>query len=149
MVVGLAAGLGSAGMAVIGQTNGKGELAEGRRISTQLIVFASAAGVVLAPVLFLLAFPVSAGVNPQISQGVFTYLALNALVVPFSFLESIYNAIKNANGNPEATFVRMVILLIVKVIFNALFIAVLRWGVHGRSDGFACIQRDHHSLDVL
>ena len=131
MVIGLAQGLGSAGMAIIGQTNGKGQLAEGRRISTQLIVFTSMLGLALAPVLFLLAFPISEIVKPEISQGVFTYLALNALIVPFSFLESIYNAIKNANGNPEATFIRMVILLIVKVIFNALFIAVLRWDVLG------------------
>lgn len=131
MVVGLAQGLGSAGMAVIGQTNGKGQLAEGRRISSQLIVFTSVLGFALAPVLFLLAYPISGIVNPQISEGVFTYLALNALVIPFSFLESIYNAIKNANGNPEATFIRMVILLIAKVIFNTLFIAVLRWDVVG------------------
>ncbi len=131
MVVGLAAGLGSAGMALIGQTNGKGQLTEARRISTQLIMFASMLGIVLAPVLLALAYPVSAHVDPQISQGVFTYLALSALSIPFSFLESIYNAIKNANGNPEATFVRMVILLIVKVVFNVLFIAVLRWGVTG------------------
>ncbi len=133
MVVGLAAGLGSAGMAVIGQTNGKGQLAEGRRISTQLIVFSSALGVALAPLLYFAAYPVSASVNAQISQDVFTYLALNALIVPFSFLESIYNAIKNANGNPEATFIRMVILLIVKVLFNALFIALLRGGIVGAS----------------
>lgn len=131
MVVGLAQGLGSAGMAVIGQTNGKGQLDEGRRISTQLIVFTSVLGVALAPVLFLLAFPLSSFVNPQISGGVFTYLALNALIIPFSFLESIYNAIKNASGNPEATFIRMVILLILKVMFNTLFIAVLHWGVVG------------------
>jgi putative MATE family efflux protein len=131
MAVGLAAGLGSAGMAVIGQTNGKGQLEEGRRISTQLIVFSTALGVVFAPLMYLLSFPISAYVDPQISQAVFTYLALNAIVIPFSFLESIYNAIKNANGNPEATFIRMVILLVVKVIFNTIFIAVLRWGVAG------------------
>jgi Na+-driven multidrug efflux pump len=131
MVVGLAAGLGSAGMALIGQTNGKGQLSEGRRIATQLIMFAAMLGTVLAPVLFALAYPVSAQVDAQIAPGVFTYLALSAISIPFSFLESIYNAIKNASGNPEATFVRMVILLIVKVIFNALFIAVLRWGVAG------------------
>ncbi len=131
MVVGLAAGLGSAGMAVIGQANGKGRLTEGRRISTQLILFAAFLGTALAPVLFLLAYPISAHVSKDISQGVFTYLALNALVVPFSFMESIYNAIKNASGHPEATFIRMVILLLVKVLFNVLFIAVLRWGVVG------------------
>lgn len=131
IIAGLAQGLSAAGMAVIGQANGKGNLGEGRRISAQLVIFSSLLGVVLAPALYLLAYPLSAGVNPEISSGVFTYLALNSIVLPFSFLESIYNAIKNASGKPEATFVRMLILLALKVVFNAVFIALFKWGVAG------------------
>jgi putative MATE family efflux protein len=131
MIIGLSQGLGSAGMAVIGQANGRGDIEEGRRISTQLVIFSSLLGVLLAPLLYVVAFPISAGVNHEISHDVFLYLALNTFVIPFSFLESIYNAIKNANGKPEATFIRMVILLILKVIFNALFIVVLNWSVTG------------------
>lgn len=131
VIVGLSQGLSSAGMALIGQANGKGNLEEGRRISAQLVIFTSLLGVILAPALYAAAFPISAQVRPEISKPVFQYLALNTVVIPFSFLESIYNAIKNSNGKPEATFVRMVILLILKVIFNALFIAVLRWDITG------------------
>lgn len=131
MIIGLSQGLGSAGMAVIGQANGRGDLAEGRRISTQLVIFSSLLGVVLAPLLYVLAFPISASVSPDISHDVFLYLVLNTFVIPFSFLEYIYNAIKNASGKPEATFVRMVILLALKVVFNALFVAMLKWGVAG------------------
>ena len=78
-----------------------------------------------------LAFPVSAHVNQDIAHDVFLYLTLSATVLPFSFMESIYNAIKNANGKPEDAFTRMVIMLILKVIFNALFIAIFRWGLIG------------------
>jgi putative MATE family efflux protein len=131
MIIGLSQGLGSAGMAVIGQANGRGDLAEGRRISTQLVIFSSLLGVALAPVLYVLAFPISASVLHDISHDVFLYLALNTFVIPFSFLEYIYNAIKNASGKPEATFVRMVILLALKVVFNALFVAMFKWGVAG------------------
>jgi putative MATE family efflux protein len=131
MIIGLSQGLGSAGMAIIGQANGKGDLAEGRRISTQMVIFSSVLGVVLAPLLYAVAIPISAGVTHEISHDVFLYLALNTFVIPFSFLESIYNAIKNANGKPEATFVRMVILLVLKVIFNALFVALFKWSVTG------------------
>lgn len=46
-------------------------------------------------------------------------------------MESIYNSIKNANGKPEDTFVRMVIMLILKIIFSALFIVVFHWGLVG------------------
>jgi putative MATE family efflux protein len=46
-------------------------------------------------------------------------------------MEAIYNAIKNANGKPEATFVRMLLMLLLKFIFNILFIALLHLGLYG------------------
>ena len=131
MVIALAQGLSVAGMAVIGQSNGRGAFEAGRHISVQLIVFAFILGFLLVPVLIVIAFPVSANVNSDISHDVFLYLSLNACVLPFSFLESIYNAIKNAGGKPEDTLIRMVILLTLKIIFNALFIAVFRLGIIG------------------
>ena len=127
----LAQGLSVAGMAIIGQSNGRGDFEKSRKISTQIIVFTFLLGFILAPILVLLAFPVSSHVNAEISHDVFVYLALNACVLPFSFMESIYNAIKNANGKPEDSFIRMVILLVLKIVFNALFIAVFRWGLIG------------------
>lgn len=127
----LAQGLSVAGMAIIGQSNGKGDFKEARRVSTQMIVFAFLFGFILAPLLIALAFPISMRVNAEISHDVFLYLVLNATVLPFSFLESIYNAIKNAGGKPEDTFTRMLIMLILKVAFNFLFIAVFRWGIVG------------------
>ncbi len=131
MAAALAQGLSVAGMAIIGQSNGKGEFEASRRISVQIIVFAFLLGFILAPILIALAFPVSQHVNAEISHNVFLYLALSACVLPFSFMESIYNAIKNASGKPEDTFIRMVIMLILKIIFNALFIAVFHWGLIG------------------
>lgn len=131
MTVALAQGLSVAGMAIIGQSNGKGDFEAGRRISTQMIVFSFLIGFLLIPILIVLAFVASGHVSPEISKDVFTYLALSAAVLPFSFLESIYNAIKNASGKPEDTFTRMVIMLILKVIFNVLFIGVFRMGIVG------------------
>ena len=46
-------------------------------------------------------------------------------------MEDIYNGIKNANGQPEALFARMVIMLILKIAFNVLFIYILRLGIVG------------------
>ena len=65
-----------------------------------------------------MAFPISANVDAEISHNVMLYISLYAFVLPFSFLESIYNAIKNATGKPEATFFRMLIMLMLKIIFN-------------------------------
>jgi putative MATE family efflux protein len=131
MIGALAQGLSAAGMAIIGQTNGRGDFGEAKRVSAQIMIFAFLLGIITAPLLILIAFPVSWNVNADISHDVLVYTALNALVVPFSFLESIYNAIKNAAGKPEATFIRMVIMLILKILSNILFIAYFRWDIVG------------------
>ena len=131
MMAALAQGLSVAAMAIIGQANGRGEFDEARKVSTQIFIFSFLLGFVIAPVLVAVSFPVSKNVNEAISHDVFVYLALNSLVLPFSFLESIYNAIKNASGKPESAFIRMSLMLLMKVVFNALFIAIFRWGVVG------------------
>jgi putative MATE family efflux protein len=131
MIGALSQGLSVAGMAIIGQANGKGDFEEAKRISIQMIAFAFIFGFILAPILVVISFPVSSYVNTDISHNVFLYLSLSASVLPFSFLESIYNAIKNAGGKPEDTFIRMVIMLVLKIVFNALFIVVFRWGIIG------------------
>jgi putative MATE family efflux protein len=131
MTIALAQGLSIAAMAMIGQMNGRGNYKGAKHVSTQVVVFAFLIGIIVAPLLYFLAFPISGRVDPQISHDVFLYLSLNSLVLPFLFIESIYNAIKNANGKPEATFIRMVLMLILKFIFNVLFIAVLHFGLVG------------------
>lgn len=131
MMVALAQGLSVAAMAMIGQMNGRGNYEGAKHVSTQIVVFSFLIGCIIAPLLYVLAFPISRGVDSQISKDVFLYLSLSSLVIPFSFVESIYNAIKNASGKPEATFIRMVLMLVLKIIFNALFIAVFRLGLTG------------------
>jgi putative MATE family efflux protein len=131
MAIAISQGLSVAAVAMIGQMNGKGDYKKAKHVSTQVVVFAFIIGIIMAPLLYLLAFPISSRVDSQISHDVFLYLSLNSLVLPFLFLESIYNSIKNANGKPEATFIRMVLMLILKIIFNVLFIAVFRFGLIG------------------
>lgn len=131
MMTALAQGMSVAAMAIIGQTNGTGDYERVKYISVQIIVFSFAAGICVAPLLALLALPISSGVDREISGNVLLYIGLYAVVLPFSFLESIYNAVKNATGKPEATFIRMVIMLALKIAFNAVFIVWLRLGIVG------------------
>lgn len=131
MTTALSQGLSVAGMAIIGQSNGRGDFKESRNTTIQLIIFAFILGVVLAPLLVVVAFGLSGHVNQEIAHDVFVYISLNALVIPFSFLEAIYNAIKNANGRPEDSFIRMIIMLVLKIVFNTFFIYVLHWGLVG------------------
>ncbi|MBM6822591.1 MATE family efflux transporter, partial [Fusobacterium mortiferum] len=53
------------------------------------------------------------------------------IVIPMLFMAAIFNAIKNATGQPEATLIRMIILLFLKIVFNTIFLAILHWGVIG------------------
>ncbi|EQB89455.1 hypothetical protein M918_02795 [Clostridium sp. BL8] len=103
-------------MAMIGQMNGRGDYKGAKHVSTQVVVAAFLIGLLMAPILYLLSYPVSGRVDAQISHEVFLYLSLNSLTLPFLFMEAIYNAIKNANGKPEATFIRMVLMLVLKFI---------------------------------
>jgi len=131
MMTALAQGLSVAAMALIGQLNGQGRFEESRRTATQIVVTGSLLGCLSAPLLLGAGALISGRINPEISGNVFLYLSLYAFVLPFSFMESIYNGIKNANGQPEAPFVRMVIMLALKVFFNWLFIFRFRLGIVG------------------
>ena len=131
MMGALAQGLSVAGMAMIGQLNGRGEISGGKHVATQIVVSTFFIGLLIAPILAILSIPISRGVDPSISHNVFLYLSLNAMVIPFSFLEFVYNAVKNSNGKPEAPFFRMVLMLAMKILFNTIFIGVLRTGIYG------------------
>lgn len=131
MAIALSQGLSVAAIAIIGQMNGRGHYKKAKQVSTQVVVFSFLIGIITAPILYVLAFPISSKVDPQISHDVFLYLSLNSLVLPFLFLEAIYNSIKNANGRPEATFIRMMLMLVLKFLFNILFIVVFPLGLVG------------------
>ncbi len=131
MMTSFAQGLSVAAMAILGQLNGRGNFEESKRTATQIVVAGSILGLLSAPLLLLAGFVISRKVNPQIAHNVFLYTSLYSLVLPFSFMESIYNGIKNANGKPEAPFVRMVIMLVLKILFNIVFIYWLRMGIVG------------------
>lgn len=127
----LSQGLGVASMAIVGQINGTGDLEEVKKVSTQIMVFSFIIGLVVAPTSIIFASVVSKSISPEIAYDVFLYLSLYAIIIPMLFMAAIFNAIKNATGQPEATLIRMIILLLLKIIFNSIFLAVLHWGVIG------------------
>lgn len=131
MMTALSQGLGVAAMAIIGQHNGLGDFDVARKISAQIVVFGVILGVLMGPTLYFVAFIVSNNLNPEIKGNVFLYLSLYSFVMPFTFMAAIYNGIKNANGKPEATFIRMLIMLILKIIFNAIFVYAMKLGIAG------------------
>ena len=131
IVLALGLGLSVGASAIIGQLNGRGDIDESKKVATQIFVFGFLLGIVSLPFLFLLGAGISTTLKSEIAPKVFRYISLYCIVMPFSFMESIYNGIKNANGKPEAPFIRMVIMLIIKLLGNYLFLYLLRWGIDG------------------
>ncbi len=139
MINGMSGGLGVAGMAMIGNANGRGDIAAVKHYCTQLIVFGFLLGMILAPLCLVSGYVVSRLINPEISQEVFVYMGLYSFVLPFLFLTAIYNAVKNSVGQPEATLYRMILLLVLKIIFNTLYLYILDLGTVGSVLGsFSC-----------
>ena len=88
-------------------------------------------GLLLIPVCMFTAFLISNNTTSEIRNNVYTYISLYSLIMPFVFLAAIYNSSKNAIGRPEVTFVRIFLLLILKIIFNSIFLYVLKMGIIG------------------
>lgn len=131
ILIGLSQGLGAASMAIIGQYNGRGDSKKVMHFSLQIIVFSFIIGLIVAPICVIIAFFLSQNVNQEVAPYIFKYLSLYSLVMPLIFLSAIYNGIKNAMGQPEATFIRMIILLILKVLFNVVFLKIFHLGIIG------------------
>ena len=131
MILALSQGLSTAATAIIGQLNGKGAIEQGRKVAAQIFLFTLLLGTAAAPMLFLLGILIARSLTSGIAVYVQQYIAWYSIVIPFSFLEAIYNGIKNANGKPEAAFIRMIILFILKVIGNVLFLYIFRLEILG------------------
>ncbi|WP_311678970.1 MATE family efflux transporter [Sneathia vaginalis] len=131
IMLGLSQGLGVAAMAMVGQMAGKGDVKEVKKISLQVLVFGIFCGIVLIPISLFVASYISTTVTKDMTNDVYLYLSLYSLVIPFQFMASIFNSIKDGTGNPEASFCRMVVLLILKVFFNFIFLELLRLDIKG------------------
>lgn len=130
-VIALAQGLSVAAMAMIGQLQGKKKHSETKKMMFQFIFTALFLSIIAIPIIIVVAVPISSNVTSEIASNVFQYLTLHSIVFPFIFVDSIYIAIKNAIGKPEDAFIRAIIMLILKIIFNFIFIYLLRLDILG------------------
>ena len=127
----LSQGLGVSAMAIVGQYNGIGDFKNAKKVATQIVVFAAIMGLSMGPILYIVSILVSSNLNEGIKENVYTYLSLYSFIIPMNFMAAIYNGIKNANGKPEATFIRILFILIFKIIFNFIYIFIFKLGIIG------------------
>lgn len=131
IVSALGTGLAVASMAIIGQLYGRGEMLKIRKIGSQLLGVALLMGLLIIPAMPLGAYLLTLRTSSDLSRVIWSYLIYFTPVLPFIFISNIYNAFKEATGQPGATFTRMIILLILKVFFNAIYLSFLHWEEQG------------------
>ena len=131
IMIALSQGLGVATLVMLGRLYGKGRMLALKETMLQIFVFSFIIGLFLIPVCMFTAFLISNNTTSEIRNNVYTYISLYSLIMPFVFLAAIYNSSKNAIGRPEVTFVRIFLLLILKIIFNSIFLYVLKMGIIG------------------
>ena len=131
IMIALSQGLGVATLVMLGRLYGKGRMLAVKETMLQIFVFSFFIGLLLIPVCMFTALLISNNTTSEIRNNVYTYISLYSLIMPFVFLAAIYNSSKNAIGRPEVTFVRIFLLLILKIIFNSIFLYVLKMGIVG------------------
>ena len=124
-------GLGVATLVMLGRLYGKGRILAVKETMLQIFVFSFFIGLLLIPVCMFTALLISNNTTSEIRNNFYIYISLYSLIMPFVFLAAIYNSSKNAIGRPEVTFVRIFLLLILKIIFNSIFLYVLKMGIVG------------------
>ena len=131
IMIAFSQGLGVATLVMLGRLYGKGRILAVKETMLQIFVFSFFIGLLLIPVCMFTALLISNNTTSEIRNNVYIYISLYSLIMPFVFLAAIYNSSKNAIGRPEVTFVRIFLLLILKIIFNSIFLYVLKMGIVG------------------
>ena len=131
IMIAFSQGLSVATLVMIGRLYGKGRMLAVKETMLQIFVFSFFIGLLLIPICMFTALLISNNTTSEIRNNVYIYISLYSLIMPFVFLTAIYNSSKNAIGRPEVTFVRIFLLLILKIIFNSIFLYVLKMGIVG------------------
>ncbi len=131
IMIALSQGLGVATLVMLGRLYGKGRMLAVKETMLQIFVFSFFIGLLLIPVCMFTAFIISSYTTDEIRSNVYTYISFYSLIMPFVFMAAIYNSSKNAIGRPEVTFIRIFLLLILKIIFNLIFLYILKMGIVG------------------
>ena len=131
IMIAFSQGLGVATLVMLGRLYGKGRMLAVKETMLQIFVFSFFIGLLLIPVCMFTALLISNNTTSEIRNNVYIYISFYSLIMPFVFLAAIYNSSKNAIGRPEVTFVRIFLLLILKIIFNSIFLYVLQMGIVG------------------
>jgi putative MATE family efflux protein len=125
------AGLGVAGVAVIGQANGAGNERAAAELRRQFLFTVLASGAVACAAIWLFGARLLAPLPEELRSDAGIYLSLTAAGIPLTYFTFAYNALASAKGRTERPFYRVLLVFVSKAALNAVFVWALGLGALG------------------
>ena len=125
--------LGTGGTALVAKTLGEGRQEEANRIFSMLIYFALGLGVLLTifGIAVLKRIVIKMGADDAMLRHCMIYGRIVLLGIPFYMLQNMFQNFLIAAEKPQLGLIVTIAAGVTNVVLDALFIAVLGWGVAG------------------
>lgn len=124
-------GLSVAGTAIISRFNGQNDWEGSRHYTKQFMVLLGSVSLGLGVLTVALSGFYATLALPELQSGISMAMKMYAVSIPFAYFNNGYYAIKNAMGKSEIPFVFTFLMVAIKVIANAIFVAGMGLGVFG------------------
>ncbi len=124
-------GISIAGAALIGQTNGTGDVERAKIYASKLMSLTFITGLICSPLFLIVTMLFSSNMDPLMKDKILTYAFILALTLPFMVLQVSFNSIKNVFGHPEVAFIRTLLFVPIKLLCTFTFVGFLRLGIVG------------------
>ena len=133
---------GTGGGALIAKTMGQGEGQRANEIFSMLIAVSVLCGVVLAALGFALLRPLAVwmGAEGEMLEGCLLYGRINLLALPFYVLQYEFQCLFATAEKPKLGLYVTVAAGVANMVLDALFVAVLPWGLAGAAAATAISQ---------
>lgn len=134
--------LGTGGSALVSKTMGEGKQKEAQQLFSLFVYVSIACGIVLAVCGFFFLRPLAAllGAEGEMLDYCVTYGRVILLALPFYMLQMEFQSFFVAAEKPQLGLVVTVAAGVTNMVLDALFVAVLRWGLVGAAAATAVSQ---------
>ncbi len=117
------AGLAGGGAVLVARYYGSGDIDNAKKCSANLFAMSIILSAVIILLLMPLAYPILAiAQTPEIDSGVILYFDLCMVEMVFTAINNIFMGLEKIKGNSKKLLILNVMMLLIKLIFNVIFI---------------------------
>ena len=133
---------GAGGTAIVSKTLGEGDKKRANEYFTLVVIVTFVLGVVLAAGVFFLLRPIAVliGAKGAVLDNAVIYSQILICAVPFFMLQNLFQSFFITAEKPTLGFIFTVCSGVTNMVFDALFIAVFKWGIVGAAVATALSQ---------